>query len=173
MELHHPTAEVNLLKLIMRGSFLGHAKIPEQLKDLPLFVWQLLCMSVELSPFLQRRWLSAWGYHYVERSRPAFIPFLIRQFLRSYSVPTTIASSQFLQFPSYLEGRQVREMASRFRHDKSQCAIQANQGILQNVIRLLDAPQGRIAFHHIGGQIPQTFAGMAYQVIASRFISCS
>jgi len=67
------------------------------------------------------------------------------------------------QFPADLERREVEEMPDGFNFNILKCSVQANQGVLKNIIRCLPSPKSRVVPEHLASQFQQPLARMVQQ----------
>ena len=86
--------------------------------------------------------------------------------LRAVVVP-----GQVDQLAADLGGGQAEEVACRRRGDRPQGAVQADQGVLGDVVALLPAGDAGVALEHLAGQPRQPVTGAAQQRRPCRFVA--
>ena len=70
---------------------------------------------------------------------------------------------QIQQLPANLLGRHVEKVSGRFGANDRERPVQAQHGILKDIVRLLPAPQLGIAVEHLACETQQAVAGMLQQ----------
>jgi hypothetical protein len=84
---------------------------------------------------------------------------------------TEMVFRQIEQFAADLDSSQVEEMSSRFHAHAGKCPMEADHGILENIVGRFPAVQFGITLEHFAGEPQQAFASVMQQGIARGGVS--
>jgi hypothetical protein len=77
-----------------------------------------------------------------------------------FAVDAVVPFLEVKQFPSHLLGGQVEEMSDRFHLHGREGPVQADERVLENIVRLLPSPQAWKASEHLAGEFEEPVTGM-------------
>jgi len=140
-----------------RRLFLGQALVIDQVEHLEFLRRQPLHQGMELGPFRQVTGLLGLvvqGASLVVGGKAVGVV------VGADALGAEVLLGQIEEFAAHLQGGEVEEMPDRFNLHLRQGPVQPDHGVLENIVGLFPAAQGRIAPEHRPGEFQQAFAGV-------------